>query len=154
MRITKNNLIWYFIRSREQLPASYVRSCDKFFKSIGEKNVVSSKILRRDSGRNGRSWSVKRQATSMRKHQATSIKRQATSDKRLSKKRIKIHEAWALRMANGYKHQATSFRDPGTRVLTCDIMSRVNMSQAIKRQASSSKHPESGFKQQASSAKQ
>ena len=47
MRITKNNLIWYFIRSREQLPASYVRSCDKFFKSIGEKNVVSSKILRR-----------------------------------------------------------------------------------------------------------
>jgi hypothetical protein len=48
MRITKNNLIWYFIRSREQLPASYVRSCDKFFKSIGEKNVASSEILRRD----------------------------------------------------------------------------------------------------------
>ena len=44
-----------------------------------------------------------------------SIKRQATSDKRLSKTAIKIHEAWAL--ANGYKHQATSSRDPDTRVL-------------------------------------
>jgi hypothetical protein len=56
------------------------------------------------------------QATSMRKHQATSIKRQATSNKRLSNKRIKIHEAWAL--ANGYKHQAT-----------CDKLSRDKMTQ-------------------------
>jgi hypothetical protein len=46
-----------------------------------------------------------------------SIKRQATSDKRLSKKAIKIHEAWALRMGIGLKLQATSSRDPGTRVL-------------------------------------
>jgi hypothetical protein len=47
-----------------------------------------------------------------------SIKRQATSDKRLSKTAIKIHEAWAYQ--NGYlglKLQATSSRDPDTRVL-------------------------------------
>jgi hypothetical protein len=88
MRITKNNLVWYFIRPEEELPASYVKHVKKFFKSIGEKNVASSKILRRMK-RNGRSWSVKRQATSMRKHQATSIKRQATSDKRLSKKPLR-----------------------------------------------------------------
>jgi hypothetical protein len=47
MRITKNNLVWYFIRPEEELPASYVKHVKKFFKSIGEKNVVSSKILRR-----------------------------------------------------------------------------------------------------------
>jgi hypothetical protein len=123
MRITKNNLIWYFIRSREQLPASYVRSCDKFFKSIGEKNVVSSKILRRISGRNGRSWSVKRQATSMRKPQATSHKHQATSDKRLSKKAMKIHEAWCIE--NGYlKPQATSVKLPGSRYKSSDYSRR------------------------------
>jgi hypothetical protein len=48
MRITKNNLIWYFIRPEEELPASYVKHVKKFFKSIGEKNVASSEILRRD----------------------------------------------------------------------------------------------------------
>jgi hypothetical protein len=47
MRITKNNLVWYFIRPEEELPASYVKHVKKFFKSIGEKNVASSKILRR-----------------------------------------------------------------------------------------------------------
>jgi hypothetical protein len=47
MRITKNNLVWYFIRPEEELPASYVKHIKKIFKSIGEKNVVSSKILRR-----------------------------------------------------------------------------------------------------------
>jgi hypothetical protein len=48
MRITKNNLVWYFIRPEEELPASYVKHVKKFFKSIGEKNVASSEILRRD----------------------------------------------------------------------------------------------------------
>jgi hypothetical protein len=50
------------------------------------------------------------------KPQATSNKLQATSDKRLSKKRIKIHEAWAFK--NGYRDQAT-----------CDKLSRDKMSQ-------------------------
>ena len=48
MRITKNNLVWYFIRPEEELPASYVKHVKKFLKSIGEKNVASPKILRRD----------------------------------------------------------------------------------------------------------
>jgi hypothetical protein len=48
MRITKNNLVWYFIRPEEELPASYVKHVKKIFKSIGEKNVASSEILRRD----------------------------------------------------------------------------------------------------------
>jgi len=50
------------------------------------------------------------------KLQATSNKLQATSDKRLSKKRIKIHEAWAFK--NGYRDQAT-----------CDKLSRDKMTQ-------------------------
>jgi hypothetical protein len=51
------------------------------------------------------------------KPQATSYKHQATSDKRLSKKAMKIHEAWAFKMDIGLKLQATSSRDPDTRVL-------------------------------------
>jgi hypothetical protein len=93
------------------------------------------------------------QATSMRK--PSSDKHQASSDKRQASEQeaIKIHEAWAL--DKSYKHQATSSRDPDTRVLiiqACDKMSQRRY--VAKPQASSSKHPESGFKQQASSAKQ
>jgi hypothetical protein len=73
--------------------------------------------------RNGRSWSVKRQATSMRKPQATSYKHQATSDKRLSKKAMKIHEAWCIE--NGYlKPQATSVKLPGSRYKSSDYSRR------------------------------
>jgi hypothetical protein len=79
MRITKNNLVWYFIRPEEELPASYVKHVKKFFKSIGEKNVASSEILRRDKKPEGAgASSVKQQATSD-KLQASSVKRQATS---------------------------------------------------------------------------
>jgi|TARA_Y100000389_G_scaffold6090_1_gene5862 hypothetical protein len=39
MRIKKNNLIWYFIRPEKELPASYVKSCKKFFKKLKEKNA-------------------------------------------------------------------------------------------------------------------
>jgi len=33
-RIKHNDLSWYFMRPREHLPAAYVRSCEKFFKSL------------------------------------------------------------------------------------------------------------------------
>ncbi len=33
-RIKHNDLSWYFMRPREHLPAAYVRSCEKFFKSF------------------------------------------------------------------------------------------------------------------------
>jgi hypothetical protein len=114
MRITKNNLVWYFIRPEEELPASYVKHVKKFFKSIGEKNVASSKILRRDEKKRKE---LERQASSNKHEEASSDKHQASSDKRQASEQeaIKIHEAWAL--ANGYKHQATSSRDPDTRVL-------------------------------------
>ena len=64
MRITKNNLVWYFIRPEEELPASYVKHVKKFFKSIGEKNVASPKILRRDEeeAKGAGASSVKQQA--------------------------------------------------------------------------------------------
>jgi hypothetical protein len=48
---SKHNLLRWFIEDQRTLPASYVKSCQKFFKEIS------------------------------RKHQATSIKLQAASDK-------------------------------------------------------------------------
>jgi hypothetical protein len=65
--------------------------------------------------------SSKLQATSnkqsMKLYPTTTLKKlQAASDKRLSKKRIKIHEAWAFN--NGYRDQAT-----------CDKLSRDKMTQ-------------------------
>jgi hypothetical protein len=123
MRITKNNLVWYFIRPEEELPASYVKHVKKFFKSIGEKNVASSEILRRDEkeAEGAGASSVKQQAE--RKKVKMSIKRQATSDKRLSKTAIKIHEAWCIE--NGYlKPQATSVKLPGSRYKSSDYSKR------------------------------
>jgi len=58
-RIKHNDLTHYFIREHSQLPAAYLASCEKFFKSI------------------------KQQAPSF-KHQATSTKRQASSNKHLT----------------------------------------------------------------------
>jgi len=34
MRIKHNDLTWYFIRPHDQLPASYLKSCNKFFQSL------------------------------------------------------------------------------------------------------------------------
>ena len=42
MRITKNNLIDYFIRPDDQLPAWYVKSCKDFFKELGAKQQAKS----------------------------------------------------------------------------------------------------------------
>jgi hypothetical protein len=57
------------------------------------------------------------------KPQATSHKHQATSDKRLSKKAMKIHEAWCIE--NGYlKPQATSNKLPGSRYKSSDYSKR------------------------------
>ena len=36
-RIKHNDLLPWFITPRDQLPASYVKSCEKFFKELGEK---------------------------------------------------------------------------------------------------------------------
>jgi len=41
-RIKHNDLSWYFMRPREELPAAYVRSCEKFFKELSSKQQASS----------------------------------------------------------------------------------------------------------------
>jgi len=36
-RIKKHDLLPWFIEPRDQLPASYVKSCEKFFRELAEK---------------------------------------------------------------------------------------------------------------------
>ena len=36
-RIKKHDLLPWFITPRDQLPANYVKSCEKFFRELGEK---------------------------------------------------------------------------------------------------------------------
>jgi hypothetical protein len=59
-RIKHNDLTHYFLRDHEQLPVAYLRSCEKFFKSL------------------------KQQATSNKPQATSSGKRQATSNKHLT----------------------------------------------------------------------
>ena len=42
MRIKNNDLTWYFIRDHNQLPASYLASCKKFFKELSDKHQAAS----------------------------------------------------------------------------------------------------------------
>jgi len=42
-RIKHNDLTHYFLRDHKQLPASYLRSCKKFFDSISHKQGTSRK---------------------------------------------------------------------------------------------------------------
>ena len=37
-----NNLIRYFIEDHNQLPASYLKSCQKFFKELSDKQQAAS----------------------------------------------------------------------------------------------------------------
>ena len=42
MRIKHNDLTHWFIRDHNQLPASYLKSCNKFFKELSDKQQASS----------------------------------------------------------------------------------------------------------------
>jgi len=42
MRIFKNDLTHYFLREHNQLPASYLKSCNKFFKELSYKQQAAS----------------------------------------------------------------------------------------------------------------
>ena len=42
MRILKRDLTHYFIRQHDQLPASYLKSCNKFFKELSNKHQAAS----------------------------------------------------------------------------------------------------------------
>ena len=37
IRIKHNDLSWYFMTPHEHLPASYLASCEKFFRELGKK---------------------------------------------------------------------------------------------------------------------
>ena len=40
-KIKHNDLTHYFLRKHEELPVSYIKSCQKFFQEIGEKTLIS-----------------------------------------------------------------------------------------------------------------
>ena len=42
MRIKQNDLTHYFIRPHNQLPDAYLRSCNKFFKELSDKQQATS----------------------------------------------------------------------------------------------------------------
>ena len=42
MRIKNNDLTWYFIRDHGTLPASYLKSCNKFFQELRDKQQAAS----------------------------------------------------------------------------------------------------------------
>ena len=49
MRIKHNDLAWYFIRPHNQLPASYLKSCQEFFKELSDKHQAASDKLQASS---------------------------------------------------------------------------------------------------------
>jgi len=68
MKIKNNDLTHYFIRPHDQLPDTYLRSCEKFFKKIKQRGLTKKEE------RLG--W-----ITRGHEPQATSGKQQATSRK-------------------------------------------------------------------------
>ena len=44
-KIKNNDLTHYFIRDHRELPASYLKSCEKFFKKIRQKQQAASRKL-------------------------------------------------------------------------------------------------------------
>jgi hypothetical protein len=49
MRIKNNDLTHWFIRDHDQLPASYLKSCQKFFKELSDKHQAASDKLQASS---------------------------------------------------------------------------------------------------------
>ena len=74
-RIKHNDLTHYFLRPHDQLPASYLASCEKFFRELGKKRnkfkSSSSNATRHNLFTEIEERSRKRQAAS-RKQQASS----------------------------------------------------------------------------------
>ena len=68
-RIKHNDLTAWFLQDHATLPASYVKSCEKFFREIGEKTLISRV-----------EFYVNELEASSRKLQATSRKRQAVTE--------------------------------------------------------------------------
>jgi hypothetical protein len=67
-RIKHNDLLPWFQEDHAQLPKAYVKSCEKFFREIGEKTLISRV-----------EFYVNELEASSRKLQASSSKRQAAT---------------------------------------------------------------------------
>jgi len=50
-RIKHNDLSWYFMRPREELPAAYLASCERFFKELSIKQQEASRKLQASSNK-------------------------------------------------------------------------------------------------------
>jgi len=81
-RIKHNDLTHYFMTPHDQLPASYLASCEKFFIDLKIKKALKDGAYKR--------WKkLLKQKASSSKLQARSFKLQASSSKRLKKDIIK-----------------------------------------------------------------
>tara|TARA_Y100001937_G_scaffold93494_1_gene126623 strand:- start:72 stop:287 length:216 start_codon:yes stop_codon:yes gene_type:complete len=63
-RIKKNDLLPWFTQDHGTLPASYLRSCEKFFKSLKPRYTPTGILLGVDLGDKPQASSSKQQATS------------------------------------------------------------------------------------------
>ena len=75
-RIKHNNLLPWFIQDHGTLPAAYLASCEKFFKSIKQRGLTKKEerlgwITR---GHEPQASSTKRQASSLTAHESGTIK--------------------------------------------------------------------------------
>jgi hypothetical protein len=70
-RIKHNNLLPWFTEDHARLPASYIKSCQEFFREIGEKTLIARV-----------EFYAKELLAARRKLQAASLKQQASSNKR------------------------------------------------------------------------
>jgi hypothetical protein len=55
-KINNNDLTHYFIRDHRELPASYLKSCEKFFKQIRKANherIKKERDMRRAASQDG-----------------------------------------------------------------------------------------------------
>jgi len=53
-RIKHNDLTHYFIRDHRELPAGYLRSCEKFFQILGKRNKPQASSNKRQASSSGR----------------------------------------------------------------------------------------------------
>jgi len=74
-RIKHNDLTHYFLRPHDQLPASYLTSCEKFFRELGKKRN-KFKASSSNATRHNLFTEIEERS---RKRQAASNKRQASS---------------------------------------------------------------------------
>ena len=76
-RIKHNDLTHYFMTPHEQLPASYLASCEKFFRELGKKRnkfqASSSNATRHNLFTEIEAASTKRQASSSKRHEKDTI---------------------------------------------------------------------------------